>query len=152
MPLTDTDLHRIVGDIWAAILGLELTHNHVLDAHHAEERVVTGTVQITGDWEGAVTVQLPDALARRSAAIMFALDVDDVGEEELNDTVGELANMTGGNVKSTLPGTAQLSLPAVTSGHDYRVSMPGSVTKEQLALDCDGDLVVVTLLQRERAA
>jgi CheY-specific phosphatase CheX len=152
MELTDADLQRIAGDIWAAMLGLELKPNHAIDHHHEDERVVTGTVQITGDWAGAVTVQVSDVLARRAAAIMFAMEDDEINDEEVADTVGELANMVGGNVKSTVVGTAALSLPSVTSGRDYRLSIPGSATRERLAMDCDGDLVVVTLLQRDGAA
>jgi chemotaxis protein CheX len=148
MELTNVDIERIAADIWAAILGFELTPHHGLKVYEPEERVVTGHVQITGDWEGAVSVQLPQSLALRAAGAMFAMEPDEVADEEVVDTVGELANMTGGNVKSTLAGSCQLSLPSVTSGRDYHVSLPGTVVRQQVGLDCDGDLVVVTLHER----
>lgn len=148
MDLTQVDLHQIAADIWAAILGLELKPNPATDAHAEDDRVVTGCVQITGDWSGAVTVQCSDRLARRATALMFAMEEDEVSEEEISDTIGELANMTGGNVKSLLDGSCQLSLPSVTSGRDYSVVIPGAQPLDRVAAEVDGELVAMTLLQR----
>lgn len=148
MDLTQVDLHQISNDIWAAMLGLELKPNPASGTHEPDERVVTGCVQITGDWAGAVTVQCSDRLARRATALMFAMEEDETSEEEVTDTIGELANMTGGNVKSLLAGSCQLSLPSVTSGRDYTVVIPGATPVDRVASDCDGELVVVTVLQR----
>lgn len=149
------DLPRIAGDIWAAMLGLELqdvpapADPTTVPGHDPTERIVTGVVQISGDWQGAVTVQLSHAFARRAAGLMFGMDDDEVTDEEVNDTVGELANMTGGNVKSLLAGSCQLSLPSVTTGLDYQVSIPGTRTTDRRGLDCDGELVVLGLLERQ---
>ncbi len=148
MQLTYTDLTAISQEIWAAVLGIELRPASDTQHHSAEERVVTGAVQITGDWAGACTVQIAEHVAARLAASMFMMELEEVTEEEVTDTVGELANMTGGNVKSTLEGSCQLSLPSVTSGRDYTVSVPGSEVKERVAFDADGELVVVTLFER----
>jgi chemotaxis protein CheX len=149
MDPSEADLERIAGDIWAAMLGLELKPHHELATHDPDERVVTGLVQITGDWEGAVSVQASERFARRAAGLMFAMEEGEVDTEEINDTIGELANMTGGNVKSLIEGSCQLSLPSVTSGRDYAVSLPGTKTTGRLSLDCDEELVVMTLLQRQ---
>lgn len=152
MHLTTVDLSRIVEEIWAAMLGLEPVPTHEVATYPAQARLVTGAVQITGDFEGAVTVQMSDRFARQAAALMFAMDASEVTDEEMADTVGELANMTGGNVKSVLGGTSQLSLPAVTIGREYHVSVPGSATCDLVTLDCDGEPLVVSLLQRRRDA
>ncbi len=149
MQLAEVELDRITGDIFAAILGLTLDGHRASDTFPPDERVVTGVVQITGDFEGAVSVQLGEHLALRAAQLMFALEADELTDEEVTDTVGELANMTGGNIKSALAGSSALSLPSVTAGRDYRVSLPGTVIKDRIGLDCDGDLVVVALMQRD---
>ena len=148
MESTDIDLHRIAADIFAAMLGLELKPNSPIESHPPEERVLTGCVQVTGDWSGAITVQCADRVARRAAALMFAMDDEELTDEEVSDTIGELANMTGGNVKSLLPGDCQLSLPSVTSGRDYQVTIPGAEPIDRAACDSDGELVLVTLLER----
>ncbi len=148
MDLTQVDLHQIAADIWAAILGLELKPNPAVDTHEPGERIVTGNVQITGDWSGAVTVQCSERLARHAAALMFGMDDAEVAEDEVTDTMGELANMTGGNVKSLLTGSCQLSLPSVTSGIDYTLVIPGASPVDRVVSECDGELVILTLLQR----
>jgi chemotaxis protein CheX len=146
MTVAAPDLSQIAADIWTAMLGLELTEAREGSLEGVE--TLTGCVQITGDWEGAVTVELGAGLAARAAASMFGMPPAEVTEEEVGDTVGELANVAGGNVKSTLGGTCQLSLPSVTRGRDYRVSVRGSEVVERAVLSCDGDVVVVTMLAR----
>ena len=58
--------------------------------------------------------------------------------------------MTGGNIKTLLPGPSQLSLPAVVEGSDYRVIVPGSHVVTQLAFECQGEPVKVTLLKGQK--
>jgi chemotaxis protein CheX len=148
MDSTTIDLQQIGAEIWAAILGLELEAVEATAAHCEQVRVITGVVQITGDWAGAVTVQVSEDLARTASALMFGSETDDVTEDEITDTVGELANMTGGNVKSLLAGNCQLSLPSVTTGRDYHVHISGAEVVDRTSSDCDGELVVMTMLER----
>lgn len=147
MDLSHVDLYRITADIWAAILGLELKPNPATDEHDADRTIVNAYVQITGDWAGAVMVQVSHDLGRTAAAAMFAMEPDEVSDEEITDTVGELANMAGGNVKSLLEGSCQLSLPAVTTGRDYQVNILGASPLQRMTADSDGELVAVTLYQ-----
>lgn len=144
----EVDLTTITQGIWAAMLGFDLHVDHDGGAHPPDERVVTGVVQITGDWAGAVTVQTTERFAAQAAALLFAIDAAQVSPDDIADTVGELANVVGGNVKSGLAGALQLSLPAVTSGRDYQVAVSGTELHERISFDCDGELVVVTLLQQ----
>jgi chemotaxis protein CheX len=146
MTVMAPDLARIAQDIWTAMLGLELTEVPV--GNLDQQETLTAGVQITGDWEGAVTIALGVELATRATAVMFGMEPEEVGDEEIADTIGELANMTGGNVKSLLDGTCQLSLPSVTRGRDYQITVPGSRMLDHTVLDCDGHLVVITLLAR----
>lgn len=143
----EQELRRIAGDVWSTVLGLDLRPRPTAAASPGE-RVFTGCVQITGDWDGAVTLHLPHHLARRAAAVMFATDPSDLVDDDLRDVVGELTNMTGGNVKALVGGTCQLSLPAVTEGPDHLVSLPGSVVLTRLAFDADGDPLLLTLFAR----
>lgn len=145
--LLEVDLGTITRDIWAAMLGLELEPVHAAAAHPSDVRVVTGVVQIGGDWAGAVTVQTTERFATQAAAQLFAMEPDEVGSEEISDTIGELANVVGGNVKSALLGDLKLSLPTVTSGRDYQVAISGAEVREQLGFDCGSELIVVSLLQ-----
>lgn len=68
-------------------------------------------VFISGGWEGAVALGCSEALARKVASVMFAKTPQDMTVEEIEDAVGELANIIGGNIKALLPGPSELSLP-----------------------------------------
>ncbi len=151
MQTTVPDLSTITNEIWTAMFGIGVEPADDGADHARGERVVTGVVQLTGDAEGAVTVQCSDRLARRATATMFAVDVTEVSDEDLSDCIGELANMTGGNVKSALDGHNELSLPSVTVGRDYEVTVRGSRVVQRRAFDAAGDTLVVTLLTRDRA-
>jgi chemotaxis protein CheX len=155
MTVADEDLEQIAGDIWSTMLGLDLRSGGTAPTAAAGAegpRVFTGCILITGDWEGAVTLDLPSGLARRAGAIMFGGAPEEVADDEIRDVVGELTNMTGGNVKALVGGTCQLSLPAVTEGADYLVSLPGSSVVNRVQLDCDGELLLVTVLERTAPA
>ena len=52
-------------------------------------------------------------------------------------------------VEAILDGGADLSLPAVTTGIDYRVVVPGSTEKCQLAFESNGNHIRVGLLARQ---
>ena len=55
---------------------------------------------------------------------MLGMDVDEVGED-VNDALGEIANMLGGHVKQVLSKGGldiNLSIPTVISGESYTVN------------------------------
>lgn len=145
----NTELHRITVDIWSTVFDIDVESAETTD--RVAGRSLTGTVQITGDWNGAVMVECSDRLARQATATMFGMEIDEVTEEDVHDTVGEIANMTGGNLKSLLPGSCQLSLPTVTSGIDYEHSVRGSRVVERVAFDAVGESLVVTRIERSNA-
>jgi chemotaxis protein CheX len=114
-------------------------------------RTFTGCVQITGAWEGAVTVHCSAELAKVLTAAMFMVDPQDTTPEEVSDALGELANMVGGNVKALLPEPCRISLPAVADGMDYRLSVPGARPVSAVTWTCNGEPLMVRLLERRTA-
>jgi chemotaxis protein CheX len=111
-------------------------------------RFLTGCVQITGVWEGAIIVSFSHNLAVATTAFMFDMEADEVSHEELQDAVGELANMVGGSVKGLVPGPSRLSLPTVIDGSDYTTKIPGSEQLVRACLSSDGEPLIVTVLER----
>lgn len=148
MSINDVDLDRIAQEIWSTVLGITLQHSPEERTHPAGEEIVTGAVQITGAWNGVVTIECSSELARSAATAMFGTDA--LSPDDVRDSIGELANMTGGNVKSLLGSGHELTLPAVTVGRDYHVSIPGSRQVNCHKFDCDGELLVVATLERQR--
>lgn len=137
-------LSSLAGDIWSSMLGLELAPGAPLGEHGAEP-MITGCVQITGTWSGAVTVRCPTNLARKFAGAMFATAPDELEPDEVLDALGELTNMTGGSVKGLVPGDCQLGIPAVAEGLNYSLSVPRGEAICAVDLEHEGEPVEVVV-------
>jgi chemotaxis protein CheX len=144
--LAESHLAAITEEIWLSVLGLP-TRPAGLPAHlRLEGPTLDGVISITGDWHGAVMVQLPRELATRVAGAFFGLDDREPSLQDVQDAVGELTNMTGGNIKALMPGECSLSLPAVVEGRDYSLRIPSTTVVARIVFDCAGAPFVVTLL------
>lgn len=105
-------LEEILQEVWSAYLAaLEP------DAARTDERAheLTVTVAVRGAWNGYVELTFPQPTARLAAAAMLLFGADELSERDVQDAIGELVNIVGGNVKSLLPSPTKLSLPEVTS-------------------------------------
>ena len=76
------------------------------------------SVSLTGAWHGHVVVTCSSEAARHAAAAFLAMETAEVGDEDITDVMGELANIVGGNVKSMLPPATGVSLPHVVATAD----------------------------------
>lgn len=122
MQMLQEVLGQVISDIWISLLSMhieELPTDAVMDPPAA----IVGCVQLIGTVSGGVAIQCGQPLARRAAASMFNLNVDDVTEEDIRDAVGELANVAAGNLKAVLPSHYQLSMPAVVTGSDFQAQL-----------------------------
>ncbi|TWG98631.1 chemotaxis protein CheX [Nocardioides sp. J9] len=114
------DVGAVTDDVWLALVGEDevllprpVPPGSPFDATGAWSAAVT----VTGEWQGVVTVELDEQVARLLSARMLALPEDGpVNDGDVADAVGELVNMVGGNVKSLMPGPSVLSLPSVAAG------------------------------------
>jgi chemotaxis protein CheX len=76
------------------------------------------------------------------------MEAKDAGDSEMQDALGELANIAGGNVKSLLPAGCLLSLPTVAQGHDHKFAVPNSKPMSEVAFLSEGQTLLVKVLQR----
>ena len=145
----------MVTNIWSAILQLDIRQApQAVEAAHRTQlsRSLTSCVQVTGTWEGTVLLFCTFDLAARIAAIMFDVPAEELSSEEIEDVMGELGNMTAGNVKKLFSGPCQISLPAVVDGVDYRLLVPGTRDLCKILFECQGQPVLVTVLEKDTAA
>lgn len=85
---------------------------------------ITGMVGFAGTYSGVISIHCPVNLAMKITSNMLGVDCDEVNED-LNDAIGEIANMVGGSVKQVLSKgglDVKLSIPTVISGEDYTVN------------------------------
>ncbi|MCU1692137.1 MAG: cheA [Frankiales bacterium] len=131
------DITSIAQDVWSSFLSMELElHPLGPEAPALDGRTMTGTVHVSGEWQGSVFLEVPSDLAQASAEAMFAADPGTLSADEVCDALGELTNMVGGNIKSLVPGPSKLSIPSVAEGESYTVRVPGAVLVERVALVC----------------
>lgn len=137
-------LASIAADVWQSFLEQELVQDFS-PADRISGPTMTGCVQISGDWEGTVFLQLGLETARSAAETMFMADPGSLSDDEIGDGLGELTNMVGGNIKSLLPGQCALSLPSVAEGENCTVRVPGSVLVHRVPLVGEGGPVLVSV-------
>ncbi len=147
MQFLENEIREYTESIWKSILDLEATPSKETFEFADGKPSLAGCVQITGTWEGSVAIHCPDELARQWAAIMFGLDETSAQKEEIQDALGELTNMTGGNIKSLLPEPCFLSIPAVAYT-DSAMRFPGSELVTQVTFQCNSGFFLVSLLKK----
>lgn len=153
MPMTpdDLDLAGIVGFIWSTTLELYVEPATSVPAGSSEP-AMEAQVHIAGDWQGVVVLHAAPSLVATVARRMFSLGDGAPTLADMQDAFGEVANITGGNLKGLLSdGGAHLSLPTVVQGRDYHVSIPGSRQVAHGIFACEGHPLVVTILQADQA-
>lgn len=151
MSQLDDAISGIVSTVWDSVLGIQVEPEGSTSAfghQGAQGLTYAGVVQISGAWDGAVSVQCSERAARHAARTMFGLEEADVSTADLQDALGELTNMTGGNIKALLPETCYLGLPVVVEGADYRFRLPGSAPVRRSTFRAGDELIVVTMLDR----
>lgn len=115
MQFAETEICQITESVWWETVGLEVQRIFQEEALTYQEQTLAGCMQLTGAWEGAVALHCAAGLARQAAGVMFGIDPESTSVEEVQDALAELANMTGGNLKTLLPEPCHLSLPIVVA-------------------------------------
>jgi chemotaxis protein CheX len=143
--LSTEDIVAITQNIFETMLQTQVdqsTANGALDSKSS----VVGCIHIAGEWSGVVLVKASDKLASFAASRMLLIDPDDVQVNDLQDTLAELTNMIGGNIKSIVPGPSNLSLPTVTNGSDFQIRTFGVVPISSTNFDSEeGSFQVIVL-------
>jgi chemotaxis protein CheX len=117
---TVEDLREIADQVWTAYLDPEGVRPFEQGEPREATKAVSASVSLTGAWHGHVVVTCSSEAARHAAAAFLAMESEEVGEEDIADVMGELANIVGGNVKSMLPAATLVSLPHVVNGANNR--------------------------------
>ncbi len=116
----------VADDVWTSLVG----DGEVLVPLPlpAPAETVSAWVQITGPWCGAVVVSCAEATAEALTGCLLRARPPAVLEpEDVEDALGELANVLGGNVKAVLPGPSALGLPQ--AGPNPPAARPGDLCR-----------------------
>ncbi|MZH02090.1 MAG: chemotaxis protein CheX [Nitrospinae bacterium] len=110
MQFLEKEIQQYTQLVCSTILGIEV---HPLPGNYESSPAdtFTGSVQITGKWNGALLLCLPSSLVNKLTETIFSLEPGKASLEDRKDAVGELINMIGGNLKALLPEPCTLSVP-----------------------------------------
>ncbi len=85
---------------------------------------ITGMVGLAGTHKGVLAVHFPNQVAMDVTGSFLGMEVGEINAD-VQDAIGEIANMLGGNLKTILSDRGrdiQLSLPSTISGEQYSFS------------------------------
>ena len=140
------DLGRIAHDIFETMLGVEIQQAEQ-EWLPARDRL-TGAVYLAGAWRGAVLLECDCNQAYYFTTRLMAVPLPEGINDDVRDTMGELANMLGGNLKSVLPRGVVLSMPSVVEGGDYSLRVCGGNAVVERASYCSPEGVFwITLVE-----
>jgi chemotaxis protein CheX len=137
------DIVVIAQDIWASFLDLPLEPVPADTVDISAMPMVGGVVTVHEAWSGAVQLECSADFAALAAKRMFAA-AGGVTQLELDDALGELTNMIGGNIKSLLPAPSHLSLPSVVHSIGL-ASIPGFTPLSRVAFLAAAEPIFITI-------
>ena len=112
---------------------------------------ISSTISLTGegDRNALLSLLFPMPLARNIFRSMMGMTEEDpVEDNEINDVVGELANMVAGGAKSSLQNKGvnfKLGLPTVAVGEQHHLEGPKQAETQVVEVNTDGGVFYMEL-------
>ncbi len=142
-------LIKDVQDVFINMVGVEdLMHLPIqvdITTHFTE--CLTAMVGLAGTYNGLVSVHVPWGLALSFTSLMLGMEVTEI-DDDVNDAMGEIANMVAGSFKQHLSkggSDIQLSTPSVVNGADYMVTSGNDIENVTLKFATDDEWFMVAL-------
>ncbi len=120
------DIKKLTVNVWTSMANVELRPHDTPISTASIGHALAGCVRIKGGWNGAIVLHCAPDLLKKASKAMLSVDPEKATRDDLRDTLGELSNITGGNIKAILPGPSDLSLPIVAEGDELSVRVPKS--------------------------
>lgn len=125
-----------VKDIFNTMVGLHdlLNLPIPIDPVNNFNDCISALVGLAGSHNALVSLHLPTAVALRATSCMLAMEVTEINDD-VNDAMGEIANMIAGSFKLHLSKSGvdiQLSTPSIVYGQDYIITLGNN--PEQIAV------------------
>lgn len=142
-------LIKDVQDVFITMVGVEdLLHLPLqIDATTHFKECLTAMVGLAGTYNGLVSVHIPWPLAISFTSSMLGMEVTEI-DDDVNDAMGEIANMVAGSFKQHLSrggSDIQLSTPSVVNGADYNVSSGNDLENITIKFAADEEWFMVSL-------
>ena len=152
-PVLEKALIREVRSVFNSMVGMDhLLHLPLaVDPASNFTDCISALVGLAGTYNGLVSLHVPMRLAEKLTAQL--LDVAHPSEEEIEDALGELANILAGSFKQQISDNSmdiRLSTPSVVSGKQYVIHVAKKPDVMALLFDSEEDWFMAALaLERE---
>lgn len=126
-------------EIFTGMVMMEVkAEDDILESLGKMQNSITGMVGLAGTFRGVMAVHLPNNVAMAITSSFLGFEVDEINED-VQDAIGEIANMLGGNLKTFLSDKGkdiQLSLPSTISGEEYTFMSQADVEIVIVPFEC----------------
>jgi chemotaxis protein CheX len=158
-------ISRAVQDVFKTMLGKTATLAQTADSVISEStqwehpvqitgQQVVGTVGFIGDISGLIYIYLEANFANEIASQMLGMnmaELEEAGDEVVNDAVGELTNMTVGTFKNQLADKGfpcKLTIPSILRGSNFSIEPISSATRRIYRFNIGNQQLVADLLMK----
>ena len=117
---------KVTHEVFSQMLYMEATPQEPIEPGMTFFDSISGIIGFGGTVKGMLAVHVSEGVAKTITGGFLDMPVDEI-DNEVNDAIGELANMLAGSVKHTLSKNLvgiRLSLPSVIMGNQYSVGAP----------------------------
>lgn len=122
-------------------------------ANGCEDMTLLGSITFKGGIEGCLGICCGVDCARTMAANMLGTDPSELPESDVNDAVGEIANMVMGAIKSRVQdhiGNMEVSIPSVVQGRQMKHSLGETAQEVSATVSIEEEYFArLSLLYRE---
>ena len=139
------DLAQIAVSVFQTMLTVDIVPVDV--SWTPQPDTLTAAIYFAGTWKGAVLLECSRTQAFEFTHRLMAIDPPSCINDDVRDTMGELANMLAGNLKSVLPHGIGLSMPSVVEGTDYSLRICGGNLIDRMPFSCETGVIWVTLIE-----
>lgn len=115
---------------------------------------VVGTVGFLGDANGLIYIYLPVPFATLVTCQLLGMteaEVEEAGDEVVNDAIGELTNMSVGSFKNGLCDIGypcKLTIPSILRGSNFCIEPISDAQRYIYSFTCGGHKVVTDILMK----
>ncbi len=121
MDIRDKIIDSVV-EIFTTMVMMEISVSDTrVEENCMQENTITGVIGLAGTHKGVLAIHVPYPVAYSITGNFLGIEIDEVNED-VEDAIGEIANMLGGNIKAILSENGRdidLSLPSTISGAEY---------------------------------
>ena len=163
--LIRNNITRAAGDVFRTMLGRELAPSPAVPDNTAlwppvqpasgpidTGPHIVGAVGFTGSIDGLLYLYLDLPFARLCTGHMLGMtdaELEEAGDEVVNDAIGEITNMTVGSFKNGLCDAGfpcTLTIPSILRGSSFSIEPIRSVVRRTYSFSCSGHRVVADIL------